>query len=524
MRDERSESTAPGSTHWDVIIVGSGAGGATIAHRLASTGKRILVLERGKRLPREPENWNSRQVFVTKRYYTQDEWIDRRGRAFLPQTHYGVGGNTKVYGAALFRLRERDFTETRLDGHVSPAWPIGYAELAPYYLEAERLYQVHGARGADPTEPPCAHDYAHPALPHDPVIQRLFDGLTRTGSKPFPLPLALLRDEPNPATSACVRCAKCDGYPCPVRGKADAENICLNPALETGSVTLVTGALVEALETNASGREVTGVRARLDGEPLSLTAPIVVVACGAINSAALLLRSANVAHPAGLANKSGVVGHHYMCHNNSAVIALSREPNDTQFQKTFGLNDFYGPGQHGEAPLGHIQLLGKSDAGQFAAQAPIPAPDGVLRKLARHAVDFWLISEDFPDRENRVTVTREGQVQLSYRANNQGTHRRLRKRFQRAMDRANDRRGAFSGNLYLRRGIPISGVSHQCGTVRFGRDPATSALNVDCRAHEIDNLYVVDSSFFPSSGALNPTLTIYANALRVGDVIKGRLR
>lgn len=522
--DERNESRRPDSTHHDVIVIGSGAGGSTIAHRLAATGKRILVLERGKRLPREPENWNSREVFVAKRYQTGEMWLDRRGRAFRPQAHYGAGGNTKVYGGALFRLRERDFSETRLDGRVSPAWPVGYAEFAPYYLEAERLYQVHGQRGSDPAEPPCAQDYAHPAISHDPLIQRLFDGLARAGCKPFPLPLALLLDEASPATSACVRCAKCDGYPCPVRGKADAEIICLNPALAHDNVTLITGAFVERLETSSSGREVTAVRAVLDGQPLTLTAGVVVVACGAINSAALLLRSGNEAHPAGLANASGIVGRHYMCHNNSALMAVSRERNDTNFQKTFGLNDFYGPGADGEPPLGHVQLLGKTDAGQLAAMTPVAAPDALLGGIARHAVDFWLMSEDFADPENRVTVTRDGQIQLAYRGNNQRTHRRLRKRFQGAMDRANDRSGLFSGNLYPRQGIGLSAVSHQCGTIRFGRDARTSALNADCRAHDIDNLYVADSSFFPSSGAINPTLTIYANALRVGDIIKERLQ
>lgn len=521
---EDRQAERPSVSHYDIIIVGSGAGGSTIAHRLAGSGKSILVLERGRRLPREPENWQTDAVFASNRYNTRETWLDHAGEAFHPQTHFGVGGNTKVYGAALFRLRERDFSETRLDGALSPGWPIGYQELAPYYLEAERLYQVHGLRGSDPTEPACKDGYAYSPLPHDPTIQRLFDDLVRTGSRPFPLPLALIRDEANPATSACVRCAKCDGYPCPVRGKADAEIICLNPALTHSNVSLVTGAYVERLETDSSGHAVTEVVATIQGCSVVLKSDIVIVACGAINSAALLLRSTNDRHPQGLANGSNTVGRNYMCHHNSGLLAFSREENNTGFQKTFGLNDFYEPGVDGEGPLGHVQLLGKTDAGQLAAQSQLPLPKVLFHKLASHSVDFWLISEDFPEPGNRVSVERDGQIRLSYHGNNGKSHQRLRKRFQRALTKARAGRGLLSRNFYASQQIPLSGVSHQCGTIRFGNDARTSALDVGCRAHEVDNLYVVDSSFFPSSGAINPTLTIYANALRVGDIVKERLK
>lgn len=500
---------------YDIIVIGSGAGGSTLAWRLSSAGFRILIIERGEYLPREPENWSSEQVFVKNRYKTDEAWIDGDGRPFRPATHYRVGGNTKVYGAALLRLRERDFKNTVLPDGVSPEWPIAYDDLAQYYLEAERLYQVHGLRGSDPTEPPCEASYGHPPVRHEPIIQDLVDGLLRTGHKPFPLPLALRLDEERPETSPCVKCGFCDGFPCPVHAKADAEVICLEPALATGNVTLLTGAYVERLETSRSGREVTAVHVKRGDEKIECRANIVVVSAGAVNSAALLLRSSADSHSTGLANRSGVVGRHYMCHLSSAVLALMPARNDVRFQKTFGLNDFY-------EKDGHIQLLGKTDAGQLAGGSPVWAPRSAFAAIARHSIDFWLMSEDLPDPENRVTIGRDGAIHLNYKPNNVEAHRRLRTRFEKALNAAAGpamlpRRG------YLGHRIPLSGVAHQNGTVRFGTDPTTSALDRTCRAHDVDNLYVVDGSFFVSSGAVNPTLTIIANALRVGDLIRERL-
>ena len=501
---------------YDVIIVGSGAGGSTLAWRLASAGVRVLIIERGGYLPREPENWNSEQVFIKNRYKTEERWIDGDERPFQPATHYQVGGNTKVYGAALFRLREQDFKRTLLSDGISPEWPIGYNDLAPYYLEAEQLYQVHGLRSSDPTEPPCEEGYAHPPVKHEPIIQDLVDGLLRTGHKPFPLPLALRLNEERPEASPCVKCGFCDGFPCPLHAKADAEVICLEPALATGKAALLTGAYVERLETSASGREITAVHVTRGDEKIKYRANIVVVSAGAINSAALLLRSVTEAHPHGVANRSGVVGRHYMCHISSAVLALMPERSNVRFQKTVGLNDFYGTD-------GHIQLLGKTDANQLAGDSPIWAPRSAFAELARHSIDFWLMSEDLPDPENRVSIDKNGTIQLKYNPNNLEAHRRLRSNFEKALNSA-----AGSGTLprraYLGHRIPLSGVAHQNGTVRFGTNPTTSALDRDCRAHDVDNLYVVDGSFFVSSGAVNPTLTIIANALRVGDVIMERLQ
>lgn len=360
------------ATQYDVVIIGSGAGGGTLAQRLASTGKRILILERGGWLPREKENWSSRAVFTEGRYKSGETWHDGDGKPFQPGIHYWVGGNTKLYGAVLLRMRASDFGEVRHHGGISPAWPIGYAELAPYYLEAERLYHVHGNRGEDPTEPPESAPFPFPGVIHEPRIQELFDDLRRIGRRPFALPIGLRLDETDRRNSPCIKCDTCDGFPCLVDGKADAQVICVDPALKFSNVELRTGCRVERLETSASGREVTRVVYRRDGAEESVRGDIVVVAAGAINSAALLLRSANEAHPDGLANRSGAVGRHYMCHNNAAFVALSKRANPTRFQKTLGVNDFYhGDGDSdGDLPMGHIQMLGKSDAEMFREDAP----------------------------------------------------------------------------------------------------------------------------------------------------------
>jgi choline dehydrogenase-like flavoprotein len=509
--------------HYDVIIVGTGAGGGTLAHRLAPSGKRILMLERGDYLRREPENWDSREVFVNARYKAPEEWYDKDGNPFHPGAHYFVGGNTKVYGAILFRLRERDFGEVRHHGGVSPAWPLSYTDFAPYYTQAERLYQVHGRRGSDPTEPPSPDDYPHPPVSHEPRIQRLHDDLERRGLHPFPLPVGVRMDETDWERSACVRCSRLDGFPCLVDGKSDAHVVAVRPALQYPNVTLLRRTRVERLETDGTGRAVRRVVADRDGRRETYTADIVVVACGAVNSAALLLRSANERHPDGLANSSGVVGRHYMCHINSALLAISKSPNDTRFQKTLGVNDYYWGADDFEYPLGHIQLLGKTDGQMLRAGAPRGTPSPALEYVARHAIDFWLTTEDLPLPENRVTVDGHGRIRLSYTDRNTEPHRRLVDKLKHLLPHLGCRDRLLPNTFSRDERIPIAGVAHQCGTVRFGTDPASSALDVDCKAHDLDNLYVVDTSFFPSSSAVNPALTAMANALRVGDHLMERL-
>src|SRR4051794_26731787 len=291
------------SEHYDVIIIGSGAGGGTLAHRLAPTGKRILLLERGGYLPREPENWDSAEGFLKERYLSGEEWLDKDGNSFPPHQQYFGGGNTKCYGAILCPLRQRDFGEIRPPGGVSPAWPIGYDELEPYYAQAEELYLVHGERGEDPFEPPASGPYPYPAVSHEPRIQALHDAFERTGHHPFHLPVGVDMNETDPEQGRCVRCDKFDGFPCLTDGKADAHVLCVRPAIKHPNVTLKTGQKVERLETDASGRTVTGIVTE-SGETYS--GDVVVVSAGAVNSAALLLKSESDAHPDGLANSSGL--------------------------------------------------------------------------------------------------------------------------------------------------------------------------------------------------------------------------
>jgi choline dehydrogenase-like flavoprotein len=519
------------SSHYDVIIIGTGAGGGTLAYRLASSGKRILLLERGDYVPREPDNWSTRAVNLEGKYQAREQWRDKAGLELHPHTNYWVGGNTKFYGAALFRLRREDFGALRHHGGVSPAWPITYEELEPYYTEAEHLYQVHGERGEDPTEPPASAGYRFPAVSHEPRIQQLSDDFAQLGYRPFHTPLGIMLDERNRRRSRCIRCGTCDGHPCLVNAKSDAQVVCVDPALEHQNVSLLTNAYVSRLETSASGREVARVLVDRDGKRESYSADIVVVSCGAINSAALLLRSATDRHPRGLANGSDVVGRHYMGHINSVLMALSRCPNPTVFQKSLALNDFYFGSPEWAYPMGHISFVGKLDGVTLSAGAPAIAPGWTLELMGRHSLDFWLTSEDLPDPENRVTLDREGRIVLSYTPNNGEGHRRLIAKLESMMQQQSKcvlhgsdcHQGLFSRNLFVGQRIPLAGVAHQNGTIRFGHDPRTSALDPQCKAHEVDNLYVVDGSFFPSSGAVNPALTIMANALRVGDHILERL-
>jgi choline dehydrogenase-like flavoprotein len=511
-------------THYDVIIIGTGAGGGTLAHHLATSGKSILLLERGDFLPRERENWDSTEVYAKNRYVSKDTWYDAGGKPFQPGSHYFVGGATKVFGASLFRLRKEDFGEIRHHDGVSPAWPIAYEELEPYYSQAERIYNVHGERGADPTEPPASAPYPFPAVSHEPRIQELVDRLTQCGHRPFHAPAAVLLNEQAPHLSRCIRCDTCDGYPCLVQAKADAETVCVRPALEHPNVTLITNAHVVRLETNFSGREVTKVVARRGDATETYTGSIVVVSAGAANSARILLRSANDKHPRGIANGSEMVGRNYMFHNSAALVAISKRENNTRFQKTLALNDFYFGADDFDYPLGNIQMVGKSHGAVFREAAPRLLPGFTLEMMARHAIDFWLTTEDLPDPNNRVTLNSEGRIVLSYKFNNLEPARRLMAKLKSLLSHLECHPHLIPNELYLGKSIPIAGVGHQAGTCRFGTDPATSVLDVNCKAHELDNLYVVDTSFFPSIGAVNPSLTAMANALRVGDHLLERLQ
>jgi choline dehydrogenase-like flavoprotein len=517
--------------HYDIIVIGSGPGGAALAQRLAPSGKKILILERGGFLKRSPDNWSAKSVFIDNTYQANETWYDKTGNAFHPGLHYFVGGNSKMYGAALFRLRERDFEEIHHADGISPAWPLKYEVFAPYYDEAERLFHVHGAAGEDPTEPRRGAPYPYPAVAHEPRMQQLSDMFTHQGLHPFHMPLGILLDESDGAvarSSPCIRCGAFDGYPCPTNGKADAEIMCINPTLDAHpNVTLLTGAYVARLDTDASGHAVNAVQVERGEAMETFSADIVVVACGALSSALLLLRSANDRHANGLANGSDQVGRNYIRHNQSVLMAITREPNDTIFQKTVGVSDFYFGADDWQFPLGLIQMTGKSHADTLRGEA-LPdwlawLPERPFEYIARHSLDFWLSSEDLPRPENRIRYDGD-RVVVEQTDNNMEAHRRLKAKLEALLEPIGAHPHTLRRTQYLGKDIPIGGTAHQAGTARFGSDPKSSVLDLDCKAHELDNLYVVDASFFPSIGAVNPTLTIVANALRVADRIAQRMQ
>ena len=495
---------------YDIVIIGTGAGGGTMLHALAATGARILVLERGEAVPQESENWNPEAVWKRRRYQTTERWIDDAGREFQPYTHYNLGGNTKFWGSVLYRLRREDFQARELADGPAPAWPIDYDTLAPYYERAERLYQVHGAAGDDPTEPPRG-PYPYPPVAHAPGMSRIVEDLRRFGLHPSHLPLGLIRPG---ETGGCALCDTCNSFPCRIRAKSDAEVCCVEPAAARPNVEIWTSAFAERLVTDPTGRRVEAVEVMRHGERVRVPAPLVIVSCGAVNSAALLLRSRSGQHPDGLANSSGLVGRRYMAH--LATMMQGFHPlrvNTDVFQKTVAINDFYFRGPDGGPPLGQIQAQGRTHG--VMAQIVVPwIPLRAYDWWVARGVDWLVMSEDLPVHENRVAVDGQGRIHLHYRANNLGAHQRLVAEMKKII-----RRLGFW--LTVAHSHQNRNTTHQCGTLVFGVDPAASVLDPWCRTHDVENLFVVDASFFPSSAAVNPALTIVAQALRVADHITG---
>ena len=489
---------------YDIIIIGSGAGGGTIAHSLSDSPARILILERGDFVPQEEENWSPEAVWRHLRYRTTERWLDERGREFRPYTHYCVGGNTKFWGSVLYRLRKTDFEAVQhLDG-ISPAWPIDYDTLEPFYERAERLYHVHGEEGGDPTEPPRG-PFPHEPVPHSEAMAVIVRALRSQGLHPSALPLGL-RD-------GCILCNTCNSFACKLHAKSEADVCCVRSAIRKPSVTLWTNALARRLITDSAGKKIAAVEIERNGETLLAQGTLFIASCGAVNSAALLLRSADAAHPEGLANSSGLVGKRYMAH--LATMMQGFDPfhrNETVFQKTVAINDFYFRGPDTDYPLGHIQSQGRTHG--VMAQTVVPwIPLWAYEAWVSRGVDWLAMSEDLPSVDNRVTVGPDGTIRLDYHPNNVKAHQMLVRE---------------TRHILRRLGFPVvvshshgrENTTHQCGTLVFGSDPAVSVLDPYCRSHDIDNLFVVDASFFPSSAAVNPALTIAAQALRVADHIK----
>ena len=507
------------NTAFDIVIIGSGAGGGTLARELAGTAARILIVERGGFIPQEDQNWDPAAVWKDLRYRTTENWVDERGDAFRPYTHYCVGGNTKFWGAVMYRLRPQDFGELRHADGVSPAWPIDYDTLAPYYDRAEVMYSVRGEAGVDATEAP-RHPYPLPPVPHSRAMSEIVDALREQGLHPTPLPLALREH--------CIFCNACNSFACKIHAKGDAEVCAVRPAAANANVTLWTQAKANRLITNASGTRVESVEIERDGRLDQVSAPLIVVSCGAANSAALLLRSANSAHPNGLANSSGLVGRRYMAH--LATMLQGFHPfrvNDTVFQKTVAINDFYLKGRRVQYPLGQIQSQGRTHGvmaqaaqrdfmarfGALAARMP-EVPLWAFDAWVARGVDWLAMTEDLPREDNRITLAPDGRIQLEYRPNNLQAHDELVSETTRILKEL----GFW---IVMSHSHKARNTTHQCGTLVFGTDPKSSVLNTCCRAHDVDNLFVVDASFFPSSAAVNPGLTIAAQAIRVADHIKG---
>lgn len=497
--------------YYDIIIVGTGAGGGTLAAKLAATGKKILILERGNFMPLEEQNRSNVDIFKRERYHAPEQWYDKAGEPFSPQMNYAIGGNTKIYGAVLTRFREQDFETVNHQSGISPEWGVKYREFEPYYTEAEQLYKVHGQVGADPTEPPHSQAFPFPPISHDSQMEALVEAMVQQNLHPAPLPLGLTRETDDPTN--------------------DSEVSGIVPALKHPNVMLKTGARVVCLHTNPSGRAVKGVEAEIVGQSYLFLGEIVILACGAVNSAALLLRSGSDLYPNGLANSSGLVGRNLMKSLMTVVVQLSTKPNSGCFQRSVSVNDFYWGDRDFPYPMGHIQNSGGLLTDIIFAEAPPMfsvlakfMPGFGLKQLATHSIGWWAQTEDVPDPDNRVRVEGDN-LYIDYTPNNLEAHDRLIYRWIDNLKTIEKKLDGFQrGFMHPRGEIPIQVMANQCGTCRFGENSATSVLDLNCRTHDVDNLYVVDSSFFPSNASVSPALTIIANALRVGDHLIERLQ
>ena len=492
----------------DIAIIGSGMGGGTLAYALRNAGAKVLLIEQGDFLPAERENWSFDAVHLDKRYKNSATWHDAAtGKDFLPGNYHYVGGNTKLYGATLPRFREFDFEPMEHIDGTSPAWPLTYADLEPFYGEAEQMFWVHSNNGEDPTDPWRSSDYPFPGIPHEGATARLVGSAKEQGLHPFTAPQALDR---RPG-GACVLCYTCDSFACLLDAKGDADVCAVRPALQTpsGNVQLLTNAHVIRLDTNVSGRKVIAAQINHRGRRIRVQASRFVVACGAVNTAALLLRSASVPHPAGLANSSDQVGRNFMTHLTTFLLGIDpRHKNEAVYQKTIGINDWYAAGPDTKFPLGNIQGLGKLRGPQAKLAQP-HVPLAILDGVTKYSLDLLAQSEDLPTPESRVTLNSRGQISLARRETNTRTHRELVKRTSKLL-----RRAGFP--IVLTRSLGVEATSHQCGTARMGENPSTAVVDPGLRAHDVDNLWVADSSTFPASAAINPALTIAALALRLG--------
>lgn len=490
----------------DVIVIGSGAGGGPMAWRMAQLGAEVLLLERGEAIPRERDNASVEQVFLKLKYSPIERWIDKTGETYRPKPWYNIGGATKFFGTVMVRLRKNDFAEAEHHDGISPAWPFNYDTLEQYYCAAERLFGVHGDSSGDPFDPPRSLPLPYGPVGNEPFIAVVTDRIRAQGLHPYPLPVAV---DLHPG-GKCKRCATCDGFPCPYGAKNDAETRCVEPALQTGRVTLWTSATVNKLVLEEKTRLVNAVEVAHRGELKTVAAKVVVLAAGAVNSPLILFRSSTDSMPNGLANNSGEVGRNYMAHNLTMMMAVSHRLNDTKFQKTLSFNDFYFGDDRFPFPMGNVQTLGKLQAGMLVAGTRY-MPSFLGRELTKRSVDILTTTEDLPDHNNRIMLVGT-KVHVNMTPTNMRAHEELNRRTKSVM-----RRSGFP--LILSKTLHPNVTASPLGTIKIGNDPAHAPLDQFCRSFDHPNLFVVDASFFPSSGSLNPSLTIAAQSLRVADEI-----
>ncbi|MBB3317716.1 choline dehydrogenase-like flavoprotein [Rhizobium sp. BK181] len=492
----------------DIVIIGSGVGGSTVAAGLAATGAEILILEAGDFIADRPENRDQRAIFQRGHFRPKEMWYEADGTAFNPGNYYNVGGNSKFYGAVLSRYRREDFEEIRHREGVSPAWPFPYEVLEPWYSRAEWMYEVRGNLGDDPTEPAHSSGYEYPPVPDEPPVADVRARLKAKGLHPFSLPLGVNID-------AWIAKASTpwDAHPNSRDGKMDAETAALLKALEFPNVRLETNARVTRLEAGGNGN-IERIHYRKNDEDLAVAPKLVILSAGAVQSAVLLLRSADTRHPKGLANSSDQVGRNFMNHNSSAVIAVSPTYRNTSvYQKTFGFNDFYLSDGNGGPPLGNVQLLGRISA-QVLKGSLSWAPEWLLQNITGHAIDFYAMSEDIPHPESRVRVDGD-RIVLQWQRTNWDAHLELVSKLKTVLK-------SIGFPIVLSKPFDKRTPSHQCGTVRIGNDPASAPLDHYCRSYDHQNLFVVDASFLPTSAAVNPALTVASQALRVADHIASK--
>ena len=491
----------------DVIVIGAGAAGAALAAELVAAGRQVVLRERGTPLTAAERNVEGIALFRGQGPRAPENWFGPDGDPFRPQMVYAPGGNTTIWGGVLERMRESEFTGVPMQEGLGPDWQLRYGDLAPWYGKAERLFQVHGRAGLDPSEPPREAPFPFAPRPMAPFLEALGEGLARQGLHPYPLPLS--------------GAGGSDGV-------GDAEGCALAPALASGRLRLVSGARVRTLAVAPDGRRVEGVEAEIGAQRWLFRGRQVVLAAGAVNSAVILLRSRSAAHPDGLANGSDQVGRNLMKPQLSVILQRASQPNDGRYDRSWGITDFFAGDRNVDYTLGTVQAGGGVLRDSlFAASPPVLSlvarllPNGALEWLADRSFTWWVMTPVLPEPANRVSLRGE-QVHVDYLPNCREAHDRLVYRWLGEIQKVDDdpltpesRRTV----VYPRGEAPLALMGHACGTCRMGSDPATSVVDLEGRCHGIDNLWIADASIFPGCPAVGPGLTVIANALRVASAV-----